>query len=812
MIETGEGFIAFPGNMRKMMMRYTLLILIVILPSLVLAATLSVKQDGSGDYTVIQTALDAANPGDTVLVYPGRYYENLTIQTSSITLMSLEGTTVDPAYIESTIIDGNHVAPCIRVPQGNAFVSIRGFSITNGFRSGSGGGLVVSGGNTAVITNCDIYNNTANNGAGVYMASANVTFSGSRIFNNYSVSFGGGFYSITAPGSPYSIVFDPDNRSSIFNNRAGSGQDIYINLANDNLNIYLDTFSVSYPTNYYAVYLGEDENTDDFHINFDILNAHHSEIDNDLYVSITGDNDNSGLSPATALKTIHEAIYRVASDNINPKTVHVLSGEYSRTDNDQIFPIALKSWVIVQGSGIDTTTVVGEPHPTIIMEYGYADRVFVAHGEESTIISNMSITTRNTLNGCAVNGRKSSTISLANLSISGVTPNHDAVISLWTTSEINSYWDSVSVTNVITSLSGLVAIEGAVSGKISNCVFSNATSTYYSSAVPGSPLVGIRGDRRLEIENCVFEHLAVEDNDTFVIAIGAKECPQQQNHYTIKNCLFENIYSHDEMIGFGSVNNPRIDITNCTFAGNQGDAYTLIVNGDVNITNSIFYNDTPYQIKVNPMDGNPNEHTNLTIDHSLVKDGIAGILPYPVPGNTVDFLPSSINADPLFAGGLDIHDPEFYSLSEFSPCINSGTPDTLGLYLPPYDLAGNWRIWNNRIDMGCFEYGSEPWVTIDDPVLPVPDQLVLQQNYPNPFNPTTTIAYSLPEASHVRLDIYNVKGQLVKTLINGEMPAGMHSVVWDGRDSNNTAVASGVYFYRVSCPKVTQTKRMLLMK
>ena len=56
------------------MMRFTLLILMALLPCLIFAATLSVKQDGSGDYTVIQDALDAASPGDTVLVYPGRYF------------------------------------------------------------------------------------------------------------------------------------------------------------------------------------------------------------------------------------------------------------------------------------------------------------------------------------------------------------------------------------------------------------------------------------------------------------------------------------------------------------------------------------------------------------------------------------------------------------------------------------------------------------------------------------------------------------------------------------------------------------------
>ncbi len=87
-----------------------------------------------------------------------------------------------------------------------------------------------------------------------------------------------------------------------------------------------------------------------------------------------------------------------------------------------------------------------------------------------------------------------------------------------------------------------------------------------------------------------------------------------------------------------------------------------------------------------------------------------------------------------------------------------------------------------------------------------------QHVLPNPFNPNTTIAYSLPEAGKVRLDIYNVKGQLVKTLVNTEHVAGFHSAVWNGKDMNNKTVASGVYFYRISSPHKTQTKKMLLLK
>lgn len=152
--------------------------------------------------------------------------------------------------------------------------------------------------------------------------------------------------------------------------------------------------------------------------------------------------------------------------------------------------------------------------------------------------------------------------------------------------------------------------------------------------------------------------------------------------------------------------------------------------------------------------------------------------------------------------------------------LSEGTVEFVFFYESSKSMENELRSMNIGKDRMQAQYGDagasypffEIQITSDDVYNIPPTDFSLRQNYPNPFNPTTSIAYSMPETSNVRLDIYNVKGQLVKTLVNGEMPAGMHTVVWDGRDGNNAAVASGVYFYRVSTPQATQTKRMLLIK
>jgi len=88
----------------------------------------------------------------------------------------------------------------------------------------------------------------------------------------------------------------------------------------------------------------------------------------------------------------------------------------------------------------------------------------------------------------------------------------------------------------------------------------------------------------------------------------------------------------------------------------------------------------------------------------------------------------------------------------------------------------------------------------------------LAQNYPNPFNPSTAISFVIPEAAQVTLQIYDVRGQLVKTLVGRMLATGRHQVIWHGDDANGQQVASGVYFYRMQAGSFSQSKTMLLVR
>ncbi len=93
-----------------------------------------------------------------------------------------------------------------------------------------------------------------------------------------------------------------------------------------------------------------------------------------------------------------------------------------------------------------------------------------------------------------------------------------------------------------------------------------------------------------------------------------------------------------------------------------------------------------------------------------------------------------------------------------------------------------------------------------------PSEFLLSQNYPNPFNPTTNFEFSLSLSAHVKIDIFNIVGQKVRTLVDEEMKPGVYVADWDGKDENGKSVSSGIYFYRMEAGEFSDMKKMVLVK
>ncbi|RLC50903.1 MAG: hypothetical protein DRI23_06130, partial [Candidatus Cloacimonadota bacterium] len=94
----------------------------------------------------------------------------------------------------------------------------------------------------------------------------------------------------------------------------------------------------------------------------------------------------------------------------------------------------------------------------------------------------------------------------------------------------------------------------------------------------------------------------------------------------------------------------------------------------------------------------------------------------------------------------------------------------------------------------------------------IPENTALLGNYPNPFNPTTEISFALKDAEKVNLEIFNVRGQKVKTLVNKSMDAGLHQIVWEGLDDAGKQISSGIYFYKMQAGEYNATRKMIMMK
>ena len=135
-----------------------------------------------------------------------------------------------------------------------------------------------------------------------------------------------------------------------------------------------------------------------------------------------------------------------------------------------------------------------------------------------------------------------------------------------------------------------------------------------------------------------------------------------------------------------------------------------------------------------------------------------------------------------------------------------------------YETDYWWRVRSGN-DCGWSDW-SLVWTFSTDeqtdvreiPSEELPSEFTMSQNYPNPFNPVTNIDFALPRATHVRVDVFNILGSRISTLVDGYLSAGYKSVEWDGRSNSGQAVSSGVYLFRITAGEFSASRKALLMK
>ena len=329
---------------------------------------------GTKDFSTIQGAIDASDSGSTITVFPGIYKENLVISGKELVLQSLYSEQGDTAFINTTVISGDVRGPAIYIgstgwmPEWtDDWVTIDGFTIMNNEQeqitncSLFGGGIDIYWSN-ALIKNNIIRNCLAGNGSGINIESGSidhivdltVKLENNQIFDNIALDSGGGGIAMRYTTK---VMFSEERRNSVYNNQAIFAHDIRFSHHVVNDEIFLDKGSRIMPSGD-GFFIGSHSDynfwvADPKNIKVHILQETMPvTVNKELYVAPWGDDDNSGLSYETALKTIDRATKLIAGDPEHPKTIYLAAGEYSPSLNSQIFPFSIPNFVNLVGAGI----------------------------------------------------------------------------------------------------------------------------------------------------------------------------------------------------------------------------------------------------------------------------------------------------------------------------------------------------------------------------------------------------------------------------------------------------------------------------
>jgi len=754
--------------------KFTFFILFVLIcvNSWLHSVTHHIKQDGTGNFTTIQEGIIAATDNDTILVYPGIYYENIDYLEKSLTVASLYIITPEDSLINQTIIDGNQQARCVKIDEcENA--SIIGFTIQNGYALESGvsegyqgGGLFVKYTTNALIANCKINNNKSYTGGGIYIRHGNIDLTGNIISKNRSITYGGG---LSVSGNDTIIQFSQTHLNNIFLNYSGTGADLYISHYIEATEIIVDTFTVSEPDYFFLI--SNENNT------FSCLNSKIEEIDQNLFVSPYGDDNNSGLTPEEPLQTIAWAQMIIKRNNENPNTIHLAEGTYSPSLNNQIYPLNVKHGVLIEGASSEETILDADGESSFFYQSFRDQNEF-----SRLVIQNLKMingdNNESSSNGCI--RIYQADINLTNVIIENCNGGLGSAI---LTDNGYCYLENVIIRNNF----GGKGIYNTIEYNCPNPVLDvSMINTKVECNYPGGDYSGggiiisghsnIPGDYYAQMINC---EIIENYNNYYYGGLGGPS-------------------------GLGVIYMDLVDVVNCTFGDNTvlSDAGCTISTrkSELNLFNSIVYNNEGNSL-------NLLEDAVVNITNSLIEDGDDNVYYYD-PLAVVNWLDGNLDENPIF-DSLGIYP---FALLENSPCINAGTLDMPPeIELPEFDLAGNPRIYGETIDMGAYEYQGDPQSNDNNEII-IPE-ITQISNYPNPFNPTTTIKLDLAESGKIELVIYNIKGQKVKTLLDAHSSKGHFEIIWNGVDDNKRSVASGQYFIKLKVNgKEKAVRKCVLLK
>ncbi|KQC08785.1 MAG: hypothetical protein APR54_04210 [Candidatus Cloacimonas sp. SDB] len=738
-----------------------------------------IDSEGSGDFLTIQEGINEADEGDTVIVEASTYYENIDYIGKNILIASRYLTFGDESYISETIIDGSfNGSVVICNSDENETAVLLGFTIQNGsgtFYSQSyyGGGIYCEN-SSPTISHCVVKNNCATAGGGVYIKYSSPFFKGVTITNNHAYSAGGGIY-ITHEST---INFDENVLCNIYLNYAATGSEFSKswNLI-EPMTVLVDSFTVIDPDYYFI------SSTDQYGVQRDdislvVQNAKIDPVGADLYVSPNGSNQNSGLSPEYPLKTINYAYSLIEPDSLIPHSINLCDGVYSYTENQQFFPLNLRGFVSLIGESMENTILDAEE---------FSSFIFCRDNDYNFSLKNLSF-----INGHAIDANSGILLLFSNpnffqnrfVQFENLTFQNNTFESyLLSLADFNFYLKNVyffdnfggnQIRVWLTSGNSNGLIENMI---IRDCVQYDHPDIFYANPVF---LYGGSGEVSYKV---TMKNVLISDNQD-----QCMDWPISSAAIRISNKI-------------------DLDLINCTIGNNitPGPSGAAVVGAGrgttLNIINSILYGDVPREIYL------ANEYSNepytVNIWNSLVAGGEEEIYNH-YGWDIVNWLDYNLDANPLWIG--DGEHP--FSLAIDSPCINGGTPDTTGLNLPEYDLAGNPRIVNGIVDMGAYEYqGSNS----EQNILDVKKYRV--NNFPNPFNLETVFSFSITYKRNVDLEIYNTKGQKIKTLIKDEIIEGNRSIIWDGSNNNNIQVSSGIYLYKLTLDEDKNIiKKCLLLK